>query len=136
MVAAQQTPPEGRYGRSADARADRTLRTVGLVLGVLALALVGWFGFSYVSGADVSGELIKFKVVSDDSVEAHLEIRKDSDVRGVCTLRAMDEEDGEVGRKDVRVDGDESRVDTVVTMRTTGLAASVELVNCESVREN
>ncbi|RLL68613.1 DUF4307 domain-containing protein [Streptomyces sp. Z26] len=136
MVAAQQTPPEGRYGRSADARADRTLRTVGLVLGVLALALVGWFGFSYVSGADVSGELIKFKVVSDDSVEAHLEIRKDSDVRGVCTLRAMDKEDGEVGRKDVRVDGDESRVDTVVTMRTTGLAASVELVNCESVREN
>lgn len=130
----QQRPPEGRYGRSADARADRTLKTVGFVLGAVLLAVVGWFGFSYVSGTDVSGELIKFKVVSDESVEAHLEIRKDADAHGVCTLRAMDKEDAEVGRKDVRVDSAESRIDTVVTMRTTGRAASVELVNCDTAQ--
>lgn len=132
MVAVQQRPPEGRYGRSADAQADRRLKTVGLVLGAVLLGVVGWFGFSYVSGTDVSGELIKFQVVSDESVQAHLEIRKDADARGVCTLRAMDEEDAEVGRKDVRVDKAEGRIDTVVTMRTTGRAASVELVSCES----
>jgi hypothetical protein len=134
MVAVQQRPPEGRYGRSADARADRTLKTVGLMLGAVLLAVVGWFGFSYVSGTEVSGELIKFKTVSDESVEAHLEIRKDADARGVCTLRALDADNAEVGRKDVRVEGRESRIDTVVTMRTTRRAAAVDLVNCGTAK--
>ncbi|GGK15579.1 membrane protein [Streptomyces camponoticapitis] len=124
--------PEGRYGRSSDERADRGLRIVGSVLGVGLLALVGWFGYDYVAGQSVSGELIKFKRVSASAVEVHLEVRKDKDATGTCTLRSRAEDGSEVGRKDVRVDGPETRIDRVVTVRTTASATSAELVGCTS----
>ncbi|MFD3483550.1 MULTISPECIES: DUF4307 domain-containing protein [unclassified Streptomyces] len=124
--------PDDRYGRSSDERADRGLRIVGSVLGVGLLALVGWFGYDYVAGQSVSGELIKFKRVSASAVEVHLEVRKDKDAAGTCTLRSRAEDGAEVGRKDVRFDGPETRIDRVVTVRTTGSATSAELVGCTS----
>ena len=122
--------PEGRYGRSSDERADRKLKIVGSVLGVGLLALVGWFGYDYVAGQSVSGELIKFKRVSASEVEVHLEVRKDADAAGTCTLRSRAEDGAEVGRKDVRFEGSEKRIDRVVTVRTTAEATSAELVGC------
>ncbi|MFI6085989.1 DUF4307 domain-containing protein [Streptomyces sp. NPDC051217] len=133
-MTAQRPPvlPEGRYGRSSDERADRGLKIVGSVLGVGLLALVGWFGYDYVAGQSVSGELIKFKRVSASAVEVHLEVRKDKDATGTCTLRSRAEDGAEVGRKDVRVDGPQTRIDQVVTVRTTASATSAELVGCTS----
>jgi hypothetical protein len=130
-------PPEGRYGRSGAAAAggDRGLRTVGAVLGVVLLALVGWFGWSYVGGTDVSGSVITFRKLSDESVEAKLEIHKDAGVTGVCTLRVLGIEGGVVGRKDVRIGGDAERVDPVVTVRTTGPAARMQLVGCHAAAD-
>lgn len=128
-------PPEGRYGRGGrsggdDARTDRRLKIVGSVLGALAVAVIVWFGVSYVSGKGVSGELIKFDVVSAHKVEAHLEIRKDAGAQGVCTLRAQAESSAEVARKDVDVPKGKTRIDTVVTLRTTQEATSASLVGC------
>ncbi|WP_326688332.1 MULTISPECIES: DUF4307 domain-containing protein [unclassified Streptomyces] len=129
--------PEGRYGRArgtvrgAEARTDRRLKITGGVLGVLMLALIAWIGSSYISGQEVSGELIKFKVVSDSAVEVHLEVRKDAGTAGVCTLRTRAESGGEVGRKDAAIAAPKSRVDTVITVRTTSRATSAELVGCQ-----
>ncbi|HCA85853.1 MAG TPA: DUF4307 domain-containing protein [Streptomyces sp.] len=131
MAATRESPLGGRYGRSADDRADRRLKIIGAVLGAGLLALVGWFGVSYITGQDVSGELIKFKVVSDQAVEAHLEVRKDAGTAGVCTVRTLSEAGGEVGWKDVRFDEPETRVDKVVTVRTTERATALELVRCQ-----
>ena len=102
----------------------------GAVLGVLFLVGVAWIGFSYVTGQSVSGELIKFRVASDRSVQMHLEVRKDTDVRGVCTVRAQATDGAEVGRRDVTFAPGQDRVDTVVTLRTTSRATSAELVGC------
>ncbi|MEV5978030.1 DUF4307 domain-containing protein [Streptomyces sp. NPDC052114] len=126
--------PEGRYGRSrtADEAADRKLKIVGSVLGVLLLGVVGWFGYDYINGAKLSAEVIKFDVVSDSSVEAHLEVRKDAGAKGYCTLRSQAESGAEVGRADFRFDQDKSRIDKVVTLRTTAKATSVELLGCHS----
>ena len=128
-------PPAGRYGRDSDkgaeARTDRRLKTVGAVLGVAMLAVLGWFGVSYISGQDVSGELIKFKVVSDSEVQAHLEVRKDADAEGSCTLRAQEVSGAEVGRKQIEFGAGEDRVDRVVSLRTTSKATSAELMGCE-----
>ncbi|NGO69102.1 DUF4307 domain-containing protein [Streptomyces boncukensis] len=130
--------PAGRYGRRSggygaggDARTDRRLKLVGAVLGAALLGVVAWFGVSYITGKDVSGELIKYKVVSDREVEVHLEVRKDAGVTGVCTLRARSEDGAEVGRKAVTVESGPGRVDKVVGMRTTGRATGAELVGCE-----
>ncbi|MCC5035235.1 DUF4307 domain-containing protein [Streptomyces sp. WAC 00631] len=130
MTATRTTLPEGRYGRSADERTDRVLKVTGAVLGAGLLALLGWFGYSYVSGQDVTGELIKFQVVSDDSVQAHLEVRKDAATPGLCTLRSLSESGAEVGWKDVRFEEREDRIDKVVTVRTTERATAVELLGC------
>ncbi|MEU6081421.1 DUF4307 domain-containing protein [Streptomyces sp. NPDC047108] len=121
-----------RYGRSADARADRKLKIVGAVLGAAMLGVTAWFGFSYVTGQKVSGELIKFKVVSDSATEAHLEVRKDAGTRGVCTLLAQAADGTEVGWKDLSFDENRGRVDKVGTIRTTQRAASVELIGCKA----
>ncbi|MER5886875.1 DUF4307 domain-containing protein [Streptomyces sp. NPDC001941] len=130
MGAVREGLPEGRYGRSADERADRKLRIAGSVLGVLLLALVGWFGYHYVVGNEISAEIIKFDPSAADGVQVHLEVRKDKDVKGYCTLRARSEDHSEVGRLDVRFDQPVERVDQVVTVRTTGKATTAELVGC------
>ncbi|MFE0644637.1 DUF4307 domain-containing protein [Streptomyces sp. NPDC058877] len=130
MSAAREQLPEGRYGRSADERADRGLKVTGAVLGVLFLGLMGWFGWHYVVDNKISAELIKFDVVSPTEVQVHLEIRKDEGVSGVCTLRSRSEDGAEVARKDVRVDDPATRIDRVFSLRTTARATSAELLGC------
>ncbi|GHB10793.1 DUF4307 domain-containing protein [Streptomyces termitum] len=130
MSAVREQPPEGRYGRSADERADRKLRIAGAVLGVLFLGLMGWFGWYYVVDNKISAEMIKFDVVSDTEVQVHLEIRKDEGLEGVCTLRSRSEDGAEVARKDVVVDDPGGRVDRVYSLRTTARATSAELLGC------
>ncbi|MFD9909234.1 DUF4307 domain-containing protein [Streptomyces sp. NPDC059063] len=123
--------PEGRYGRSrsADERADRKLKILGAVLGVCVLVVVGWFGYDSIAGSKISGTIITFDP-SDKSVKIHLEVRKDADANGYCTVRAQAESGAEVGRADFRFDENESRVDKSVTLRTTEKPTSAELVGC------
>ncbi|WP_329040222.1 DUF4307 domain-containing protein [Streptomyces sp. NBC_00178] len=130
MAAVRETLPEGRYGRSRDERADRKLRVIGSVLGAAFLAMIGWFGYDYVAGQDISAELIKSKVVSDGRAEAHLEVRKEREADGHCTLRALSEDGAEVGRADFRFDERSDRIDRVLSLRTTSRATAVELLAC------
>ncbi|MFG2294949.1 DUF4307 domain-containing protein [Streptomyces sp. NPDC048603] len=123
--------PEGRYGRSADERADRKLKIIGSVLGVGLLGLVGWIGWDYVAGQSVSAEVIKYDVVSDSEVRVHLEVRKEAGVTGVCTLSSQDKTHGEVGRADFTFAQPGERVDEMVTLKTTGRATMIELVGCQ-----
>ncbi|MGP3634174.1 DUF4307 domain-containing protein [Streptomyces sp. 24-1644] len=130
MTAVREAVPDGRYGRSEDQRADRKLKIIGAVLGAGLLGVVVWIGVGYVGGQGISAEVIKSKVVSDDRAEAHLEVRKDRDAGGYCTLRALSEDGNEVARKDFRFDGRSDRIDEVVSLRTTARATAVELMGC------
>ncbi|MER5932944.1 DUF4307 domain-containing protein [Streptomyces sp. NPDC002054] len=131
MSSVREGLPEGRYGRSADASADRKLKIVGSVLGVALLGVVGWIGWDYVAGQSVSAEVIKYEVVSDSEVQVHLEIRKEAGVAGVCTLSSQDEEHAEVGRADFTFDRPEKRLDEMVSLKTTKRATMIELVGCQ-----
>ena len=123
--------PEGRYGRSSDERADHTLKIVGSVLGVALLALVGWFGYHYVGQNKISAEVITFET-SHDTVKAHLEVRKDADVTGYCTLRSQAADGTEVGRAPFRFGGHATRIDEVVTLRTFAPGTTAELLGCHA----
>jgi hypothetical protein len=134
MAAVGEKLPQGRYGRTADERADRKLRIVGAVLGACMLAVVGWFGYDYVAGTRISAEVIKFDVMEGaDEVQVHLEVRKDAGAAGSCTVRALAEDGAEVGRLDVAIGQEgENRVDEVVKIRTTRQATSAELMGCNA----
>lgn len=123
--------PEGRYGRASDERADRTLKIAAAVLGALVLALVGYFAYHYVGQNKISAEVIEFDATKD-AVKVHLEVRKDADASGYCTLRSQAADGAEVGRADFRFTGDATRIDKVVTLRTTARGTTAELLGCHA----
>lgn len=133
MSAVTRQLPEGRYGRGADAdaRTDRRLKVIGAVLGALTLVLLVWIGWDKIGGSAVSGQVIAFQVVSDHEVQVHLEVRKNTDVSAVCTLRSVAGDHSEVGRRDVRLNQHSDRIDTVATIRTTSRGTSAELIGCQ-----
>ncbi|MFI6930218.1 DUF4307 domain-containing protein [Streptomyces sp. NPDC050287] len=124
-------PPEGRYGRSSDERADHKLKIAGTVLAVLLLALVGYFAYHYVGQNKISAEVIAFDA-GKDAVQVHLEVRKDAGASGYCTVRSQAENGAEVGRADFRFTGDATRIDKVVTLRTTSPGTTAELLGCHA----
>ncbi|MGC9535532.1 DUF4307 domain-containing protein [Streptomyces sp. UG1] len=131
MSTASTRPPEGRYGRSSDARADRTLKVTGAVLGAVLLALIGYFAYHYIGQNKISAEVIEYDV-GENAVKVHLEVRKDAGASGYCTLRSQAENGAEVGRADFRFDGDATRIDKVVTLRTTSRGTTAELLGCHA----
>ncbi|GHF61744.1 membrane protein [Streptomyces mashuensis] len=133
MAAEPEAPASGRYGRPADARADRTLKIVGAVLGTALLGFVAWAGVHYITQEDVSAQLLRSRPVSDSEAQAVLEIRKEKDATAVCTVRSLGEDGGEVGRKDVTLDRREAHFTTLVTVRTTSRPVATELKGCRTV---
>ncbi|GAA2398841.1 DUF4307 domain-containing protein [Streptomyces coeruleofuscus] len=131
MSTASTRLPEGRYGRSSDEHADRTLKSVGAALAAALLGLVGWFGYHYVAQSEISAEVISFEP-GKESVQVHLEVRKDAGTDGYCTVRSQAENGAEVGRADFRFDGDATRIDKVVTLRTTSPGTTAELLGCHT----
>ena len=134
MSAVRERLPEGRYGRAADAAADRRLRAVAVVCGglvVAALALGGWW---YVSGNSVSGDVIHFQVVSDSQVRAQAESTR-APARpscAPCARRARTSPRWAAGTSSSSAPG--STVDTVVTIRTTARGTTAELLSCEPAK--
>lgn len=131
MSTASTRLPEGRYGRSADKRADRKLKIAGSVLGAALLLLVGWFAYYYVTENKISADVIAFQA-SHNAVRVHLEVRKDAGTTGYCTLRSQAADGTEVGRADFPFGGHATRIDEVVTLRTTSLGTTAELLGCHA----
>ncbi|HET9382967.1 MAG TPA: DUF4307 domain-containing protein [Streptomyces sp.] len=131
MSTASTRPPEGRYGRASAERDDRTLKIVGAVLGAALLALIGYFAYHYVAQNKISAEVIEFDTTKN-AVKVHLEVRKDAGASGYCTVRSQAENGAEVGRADFRFEGDATRIDRVVTLRTTSPGTTAELLGCHA----
>ncbi|MFJ3233510.1 DUF4307 domain-containing protein [Streptomyces sp. NPDC086787] len=131
MSTASTRLPEGRYGRSSDEHADRRLKAAGAVLGAGLLVLVGYLGYHYVGQNEISAQVITFKA-SADAVDVHLEVHKDAGAGGYCTVRSQGEDGSEVGRADFRFSGPATRIDKVVTLRTTAKGTTAELLGCHA----
>ncbi|MCX5050689.1 MULTISPECIES: DUF4307 domain-containing protein [unclassified Streptomyces] len=131
MSTASTRLPEGRYGRSSDERADHKLKIIGAVLAAALLALVGYFAYHYVGQNKISAEVITFDA-HKNAVTVHLEVRKDADATGYCTIRSQAADGAEVGRADFRFDGHATRIDRAVTLRTTSAGTTAELLGCHA----
>ncbi|EMF54643.1 MULTISPECIES: DUF4307 domain-containing protein [Streptomyces] len=131
MTTASTRLPQGRYGRSADERADRKLKVIGSVLGAALLVLIGWFAYHYVAGNRISVEIYTFDT-SAHAVKVHLRGDKDAGVDGYCTVRSQSEDGAEVGRADFRFAADVTDIDKIVTLRTTSRGTTAELLGCHA----
>lgn len=129
-------PPEGRYGNDNrfggdDRRTNRQLRTAAVVCGVLFVGLVAWLSTSYLlQSSKLYGAVPTFRVVSDTAVQAHLSVRKDDGVRGVCTLRSQSRDGGLAGQVDVAIPAAGTTVEKDVTIRTVRAGTTAELLGC------
>ena len=133
MTAVREELPEGRYGRSADERADHKLKIAGVVLGVIVLVVVAWIGYDYVSGKSaLNAQVVTFEIPSADKVTMGLDVNKDTGAAGTCTVRALDKDHVEVGRKDIAFTEGQSVSHVTVELRTTSKASSAELVSCQT----
>ncbi|MFI6844598.1 DUF4307 domain-containing protein [Kitasatospora sp. NBC_00085] len=123
--------PEGRYGRRGDREADRRLKVVGAVCGVLALGLLAWLGGSYlIRETTINGTVPSFEAVSDGEMKLHLAVRKSDGTAGSCTVRSQGEDGAVVGMADFPVPKDGGSYDATVSLRTTARGTTAELLGC------
>ncbi|MEU6233911.1 DUF4307 domain-containing protein [Kitasatospora sp. NPDC047058] len=124
-------PPEGRYGRRSDREADRRLKVIGAVCGVLGLGVLAWLGGSYLlRETTINGTVPSFEAVSDGELKLHLAVRKSDGTAGTCTVRSQGENGAVVGMADFPVPKDGSSYDAVVSLRTTTRGTTAELLGC------
>ena len=123
--------PAGRYGMDL-AEKDRRIHKVYLAVVVLAVLLMGGLTAVYVMGSPVNGEVETFQVVSSSEVQIHLQVTKNADQDGSCTVRSRDANGDVVGQTTVTVPKALSTWDTIVSLKTTSLGTTGELVSCSS----
>jgi hypothetical protein len=127
--------PEGRYSRRTDRDADRRLKLVGAVCGVLFLGLVAWLGGSYLlRETAMSGSVPTFQTISDTEVQVHLSVQKSKGTAGVCTVRSQSADGSVVGQYDFPVPAAGDGYDRVVTLKTTARGTTAELLGCTPAR--
>ncbi|MYV98878.1 DUF4307 domain-containing protein [Streptomyces sp. SID3343] len=123
--------PATRYGKGAT-RNDRGLKIAFAVFLVLLVSATIWIGLD-VANPGVRGSIPSFEVTSDSSVEAQIEVRKDADKEAVCVLRSRDKDGIEVGRRELRFDKGEKKIDRTETLQTAGKPNTAELEDCHTV---
>ncbi|WP_223626169.1 DUF4307 domain-containing protein [Microbacterium sp. EST19A] len=114
-----------RYGRT------RTRRTPWIIAGIVALLVVGAFGWMIVaqSMSSVDADDLGFELVDEHTVDVRFQV---SGVQGkdvVCVVEALDEEFGVVGWKVVEIPAGDSHTQAMSTVVPTVSAATTGLVN-------
>jgi len=114
-----------RYGRT------RTRRTPWIIAGIVALLVVGAFGWMIVaqSMSSVDADDLGFELVDEHTVDVRFQV---SGVQGkdvVCVVEALDEEFGVVGWKVVEIPAGDSHTQALAATVPTVSAATTGLVN-------
>ena len=128
--AARRRPP-GRYDEPSRA----TSRPVGVVLAVVAAALVGalvWTLFQRYGPDELALQVRGFDVPGDDRVVVEFEVTPPAGGTAWCLVRARDRAGLETGRQFVPVRGDGDPVRVQHALPTTGRAVSGEVPRCST----
>ncbi|WP_170169847.1 DUF4307 domain-containing protein [Nocardioides aurantiacus] len=119
-----------RYGRSDAARRRRLVVAVSGLVGVVALAWLGWVALDS-SSPDVQSRLTAYDVVDGRTARATVTVTlADPDVRASCLVRAVAVDSSPVGERSFTVTGVEGPSRVVVDVRTEREADTVRLIGC------
>jgi hypothetical protein len=118
-----------RYG-APNAAGRRVLVGVIAVVAAAALAWLAW-AVVYQSTPKVRSDLAKFEVVDDHTATGLLTVvRRETDTRATCFLRAIAEDHSVVGELDVTVSSGAKTQEVPVTVRTERRATTLEGLGC------
>ncbi len=121
---------DGRYGPATAPGRRRTLRVVGAVAALVALAWVVWAGLGQ-ARVDVRSDDVGFVIVSDQRVDVTYDVGKDPGRTAVCTLQALDRGKGTVGLATVTIGPARERVTrSTSTVRTSAPAVTGIVRDC------
>ncbi|PVE91552.1 DUF4307 domain-containing protein [Microbacterium sp. TPD7012] len=114
-----------RYGRT------RTRRTPWIIGGIVALLVVGAFGWMIVaqSMSSVDADDLGFDLVDEHTVDVRFQVTGVQGKDVVCVVEALDEEFGVVGWKVVDIPAGDSHSQAVSASVPTVSAATTGLVN-------
>lgn len=129
------TLPPGRYDDARDTGSRIPGKLVAALLALLVLALVVaavFTSYRVTSTPSISGEQVSMTVVSDQQVDMILNVSRDEPGTPVyCIVRAQDQTQGELGRREVYVppaEGTQVRLET--TIATTSRAFITDVYGC------
>jgi hypothetical protein len=124
---------QARYGR----RTSRTWDSAGrkkllAVAGVLLLIAIvaAMFAWQQSVQSDVTGRLLSYDVVADDSVTVQVEVRKPADQLGICTVQAKNKYAEVVGSLDVTTPSGKPATTVAATVRTRERAVVAQVLAC------
>ena len=126
--------PPGRY----DPPSLLGQRVLAVLLAVLVVAFVAAAADllrSRFSAGQLRGEVVAFRIPSDEQVVMDLQVSKPEGARAYCVVRARDRTGVEVGRDVVVVDAEGSRSDserTTFVLETSRRAVTAEIAGCTS----
>lgn len=114
-----------RYGRT------RTRRTPWIVAGIVALLVVGVFGWMIVAQSmnSVDADDLGFDLVDEHTVDVRFQVTGVQGKDVVCVVEALDEEFGVVGWKVVEIPAGDSHSQALSTSVPTVAEATTGLVN-------
>lgn len=80
----------------------RATRILLVAVGLVVVALVGWFAFSQ-PGNDVRGKDVGFSVLGPEAVTITFDVAKPKDATVVCELEALNSSYAQVGTRTVTI---------------------------------
>ncbi|HET6294527.1 MAG TPA: DUF4307 domain-containing protein [Kribbella sp.] len=123
------TDLDARYGRRARGRRPLVLGVIGTVV-LIALVWLLWVAFVQ-SNPPVSSRLLGFKITSDTTATATIQVDRSKSVDADCRLQAKAADFSIVGEITVTVPAASDRRQTLdATLTTQRAATSVILVGC------
>jgi len=124
---------DARYGRRTsriwDSAGRRNLLAAAGVLLLIAI-VAAVFAWNQSAKSDVSGRMLSYDVVADDTVKVQLEMRKPSDQVGICTVQAKNKYAEVVGSLDVTAPSGRSARTVAATVRTRERAVVAQVLAC------
>lgn len=122
-------PLAARYGRPSKG-SRTTLVAVVAVIAVGLLAFLAWAAWSH-SRDRIGAIVTSFNVVNVHRVDVGLEVSRDSGAAVTCTVTAIADDHGDVGRQDVTLPaGAAGTQELHATVRTEREAVSVTVDHC------
>lgn len=121
-----------RYGkRPNSSRANRL--TIILLAVLFSICFIAWAIYANLTGSQVSAKTVSYEVLDDTHVSVTFEVTKDKNQSVSCVVKALKEDFGIVGYKEVLIPKGQSGVSMKVTLITTEPAVTGVADNC-SVR--